>query len=239
MEPGAPVPVAEEDEERERKDGEGVGQGRDEGHDEYPPDTWELGSGYVMVRHHRPRTTLFVPPSYGPDVLAPSRFRNERQTHIWPVVPMGQTHQVEYTDNWRVAGEADPGYGEWRGTIYFTFQGRALPWDSSSNYTNTTSTDPDDDGESPEEEHDDDLPSTLEVIPEGDEEGSPDFMVRRAGGYHPPHDQAALEARNYLAVVDKAGAGCPRDWTRVREAGDSLLTAAGSVEQAAASLVGC
>lgn len=226
--------MAEEDENREEQE-EGEHGEAHQDYDEYPPDTWELCTGYVMVRHHRPRTTLFVPPSYGPAVLGPDKFRNERQTHIWPVRPMGQT-QVEYSDNWRLAGEADPGYGDWRGTTYLTFQGRSLPWDSSSNYTNTTSTDPDDDGESPEEEHDDDMPSTLEVIPEGDEEGSPDFMIRRAGGYYPPHDQAALEARSYLAVVDKAGAGGPRDWKKVREAGDKLLTAAGSVEEAAASL---
>lgn len=169
LEPGAPVPV-EEDARGGQEDSKS--EEKEYTPDDYPPDTWELCTGYVMVRHHKPRTTLFVPPSYGPEVLGPSKFRNERQTHIWPLVPMGLTHQVEYSDNWRLAGEADPGYGEWRGITYLTFQGRTLPWDSSSEYTNTTSTDPDDDGESPEEERDDDMPSTLEVIPEGDEEGS-------------------------------------------------------------------
>ena len=61
-------------------------------------------------------------------------------------------------------------------------------------------------------------------------------VVRRAGGYHPPHDQAAVRAKNYLVVVDVAGGGGPRDWLRVRKAGDELLSAAGSVERAAASL---
>ena len=200
------------------------------------PDTWELCTGgYVMVRHHRRRSTLYVPPERVGQVVAASKFRNERQTHIWYEDGKGDTHQIEYTDNWREAGEYDPGYGQWRGVTFLTFQGRSLPWDSPSEYTNTSSTDPDDDGESPEEEHNDDLPSTIEVVVDEDG-GNRDFRMDRAGGYHAPHDHAKKEAKDYLGAVDAAGKGGPGDWCAVRRAGDALLKSAGTVEQAAESL---
>ena len=194
LEKGAPVPVSGEA--QEESGSPGTEETRTE-EDEDRPDTWELCSGgYVMVRHHRPRSTLFVPPPHRENVLTPNKFRNERQTHIWYRDANGGVQQVEYTDNWREAGECDPGYGLWRGVTFLTFQGRSLPWDSSSDYTNTSSTDPDDDGESPEEEHDDDLPSTLAVMV--DEDGAENnFRMDRAGGYHAPHDQAKKEAKVY------------------------------------------
>lgn len=75
----------------------------------------------------------------------------------------GSTGRVKITDNWREVGEADPGYGWWRGTTFLTFQGQSLPWDSSSYYTNTTSTDPDDDSEPNDDGNTDEL-SMIEVM---------------------------------------------------------------------------
>ncbi len=62
-------------------------------------DAWELGPGYVMVRHYRPRRTLFVPPAHGEATLGPDRFRNERQTHIEYERVDGSTGRVKVTDN--------------------------------------------------------------------------------------------------------------------------------------------
>ena len=119
LEPGAPVPVEGEEQE---ESGTPATEGTRTEDDEDRPDTWELATGgYVMVRHHRPRTTLFVPPAQTVEALGRDKFRNERQTHIWRKHADGQTYQIEYTDNWREAGEYDPGYGEWRGITFFTF----------------------------------------------------------------------------------------------------------------------
>lgn len=200
-------------------------------------DTWELGPGYVMVRHYRARRKLFVPPANGEATLGPDRFRNERQTHIEYERVDGSTGRVKITDNWREVGEADPGYGWWRGTTFLTFQGQSLAWDSSSYYTNTTSTDPDDDSEPNDDGNTDEL-SMIEVMANVDQasEESGSSRERRAGGYRAPNGAAARAAENYITTVDGVGGGSPDDWRVVRRAGDELLRVAGSVTKAAESL---
>ena len=87
LERGAPVPVGGETQE---DSGTPATEETRTEEDDDRPDTWELCTGgYVMVRHHRPRSTLFVPPPHRENVLAPNKFRNERQTHIWYRDPSG------------------------------------------------------------------------------------------------------------------------------------------------------
>lgn len=200
-------------------------------------DAWELGPGYVMVRHYRARRTLFVPPEDGEATLGPDRFRNERQTHIEYERVDGTVGRVKVTDNWREVGESDPGYGWWRGVTFLTFQGQSLPWASSSYYTNTSSTDPDDDSEPNDDGNTDEL-SMIEIVANVEEadDGSDSSHRRRAGGYRAPNDQAAEAAENYISMVDSLGDGEAREWIAVRQAGDALLAVAGTVTKAAESL---
>ena len=247
---GQEVPVWREPEPIEEQ-GVGAGSGTDRqvaggGDNEEPrpgpvyghfDDAWELGPGYVMVRHYRPRRTLFVPPAHGEATLGPDRFRNERQTHIEYERVDGSTGRVKVTDNWREAGEVDPGYGWWCGVTFLTFQGQSLPWESSSDYTNTSSTDPDDDSEPNDDGNTDEL-SVVEIVAnveQGDGE-SDSSQDRRAGGYRAPNGAAAKAAETYIFTVDQVGGGDPNDWTSVRKAGDRLLAVAGTVDKAAESL---
>ena len=173
-------------------------------------DTWELGPGYVMVRHYRARRKLFVPPADGEATLGPERFRNERQTHIEYERVDGSTGRVKITDNWREVGEVDPGYGWWRGTTFLTFQGQSLPWDSSSYYTNTTSTDPDDDSEPNDDGNTDEL-SMIEVVANVDQasEDSGSSQERRAGGYRAPNQAAEKAAETYITTLMELVEGAP------------------------------
>ena len=199
-------------------------------------DAWELGPGYVMVRHYKARRTLFVPPEGGEASLGPERFRNERQTHIEYERVDGATGRVKLTDNWRLEGESDPGYGWWRGVTFLTFQGQSLPWHSSSEYTNTSSTDEDSE---PNDDGNTDELSIVEIVAEVPQEGSESESSshgRRAGGYQAPNDAAAEAAEIYMMTVDQVGGGSPEEWVAVRKAGDHLLTVAGSVRKAAESL---
>ena len=203
-----------------------------------PEDAWELGPGYVMVRHYRARRTLFVPPEHGEASLGPERFRNERQTHIEYERVDGATGRVRVTDNWRTEGECDPGYGWWRGVTFLTFQGQSLPWQSSSEYTNTSSTDPDDESEPNDDGNTDEL-SVVEIVsevPQESTESEDSSRGRRAGGYRAPNDAAAEAAEAYMRTVDQVGGGSPDEWLAVREAGDKLLSVAGSVKRSAESL---
>lgn len=174
------------------------------------------------MTHHSPRRTFFVPGCLGfpRDV---TNLRNERSTRINEA---DETFS-QWTDKWRLDGPYDPGLGWWTGHTFFAFQGFRLPWDPPTSPMSSDGTGPDS--------------SAWETASSGTEsEGS-----RRASGSGPSRteqpdagrrERSRSAARDYIEAIQKVGAGTPTDWKNVIHAGNRLLRAAGSVEDAARAL---
>ncbi|CAK9050617.1 Tyr recombinase domain-containing protein [Durusdinium trenchii] len=90
-------------------------------------DQWEVSiqQGQMTIYHHVPRTEFFVPGGVGfpCDV---ETLRNERSTRCMGTYADGQTFSIEWMDNWRIEGPANPELPPWTGYTVFTLQGRSL-----------------------------------------------------------------------------------------------------------------
>lgn len=198
-------------------------------------DQWEVSiqQGQMTIYHHVPRTEFFVPGGVGfpCDV---ETLRNERSTRCMGTYADGQTFSIEWMDNWRIEGPANPELPPWTGYTVFTLQGRSLDGvDHPAEMEGTSSSEGTEVGD--EELEDLDGGQTDEQQPGGgrgyDHAGAtgPD---RGGGGAAETLDCA----RDYIEAVRAIGGGTPSAWNVVREKGDVLLQSAGSVEGAARSL---
>ena len=208
--------------------------------------------GYVWLHTNEPRYDLAVPDEL-PYPYGPSRFHSERYTRCERRDARGRLEVAEVYDDWRTQGRSQPPFVPWTGTTLFVFSDGQVPWAHI----------PAEDDQGDDEDHPDGDagggpgsgarwsggPGTgwQGLNADGEWQGWSSWSWRgtHTGGSRwvdfeaeGISGKAATAALGYIQEIDKAREGDtgPGAWDSIRERGDLLLSAAGSVEKAALAL---
>lgn len=201
------------------------------------PDYWMPypAHGQIERYHANPRSRLYVP-DYDTAPVPLENLRNERDT----VFTTARGARVMIRDDWRAEGAIELGYGQWVGASRFYLAGSPLPpLRSRSEVGNFEGTET----EPEEQPSEGEISSPAgELLPQldaanqvraGGARGSKDGI---AAVYAAPNQTAKERAERYVAQI-RAFSGSRKDWSCAAKAGNDLLEAAGSVEEAAKSLM--
>ena len=213
--------------------------------DEEGGDSWwvDRTRGFLWVHHNVARVTLPVPD--GPNFpFHGHQFRSERYTYCHSVVPGEEGFSTVGEDDWRMNGLIPV----WTGTTVFIFNGHntpeGFPWDEDGQAPqHGPEPEPSPEGTQgePEQEEDQTSPPSGGRGPSQETGGSAED-VRAGGSRWVDFDQEGLgspvkeAAFEYVATIDKIKDQEPSTWRGVVQAGNTLLSFAGTVEKAAKAL---
>lgn len=141
-------------------------------------------------------------------------YRNERLTRAHPVTQPetgASAAPVCVCDNWRVTQSRDLEIGPWRGTTTLVFQGFGLPWLLE------------------EDRRLGERSRTRSLGRAGAGGGGENGTSSPQEGGENLHEEAVA----YISTINGLGQPTKQGWERVLNAGDTLLQAAGGVEEAA------
>ena len=203
-------------------------------------------TGLLWIWHRAPRRRFVVPGGEGCPFPV-EYFKVNRWTRCENVDEENPLDVVEIEDNWTTQGACEGPFQHWTGWTVFQVQGyrkpTVFPWDASEAGS-----------EGPQEEQD--QVSNHEETPT-EEEGTTGARSsgdggsgRRSGGDSDASQGATWKsfteegigeavrtaAFTYVEVIDKIEDQEAATWRKVKEAGDELLRAAGTVERAAVAL---
>eukprot|EP00435_Cladocopium_sp_Y103_P056630 s604_g19.t1 len=197
----------------------GPGSGDSSGWDEDPPgtmpqDEWVRSEGgRLVLRHHRvKRRRLFVPDEAEvPGSLG--RLGHRRTTYL--TTQNGSSAVI--TDDWRMEGSTNPGYGWWTGVTRFTLLERE-DHDEGADGAGGPGGGPGGSGSEDREDRDPHEEASVEPA------------------YVAPNQEAKQAAQNYVDFLNQGFECDSHHWAAVIKLGNQLLRASGSVEAAAQSL---